>query len=105
MTAKTGRMLQGMLMLAVLMLAVLVLGASSVQTWIDQRTQTVVEQRLADELDVRIAELEAEVKRRKSPDGARYRALCFGPYVESGTEVYAVLGVSGCVDNRQVPGS
>ena len=26
--------------------------------------------------------------------------LCFGPYVEPGTEVYAVMGLLGCVTGR-----
>ena len=27
-------------------------------------------------------------------------SLCFGPYVEPGTEVYAVMGLQGCVTGR-----
>ena len=99
MRSQTGRILRLAVMVAVLGLAA-ALGASSATTWMHQREQTVEERRLAAELDVRIAELESEVDRRLSPEGTRRQALCFGPYVESGTEVYAVLGVSGCVTSR-----
>ena len=58
---------------------------------------------LATDLDARIAELEDEVARRTSDDGVRREALCFGPYVEPGTEVYAVMGLEGCVSQPQDP--
>ena len=99
MKPQTGRVVRVVVVMAVLGLAA-ALGASSVTTWFDQRDQTVEERRLAAELDARIATLEAEVDRRLSPEGARRQALCFGPFVEAGTEVYAVLGVSGCVTSR-----
>jgi len=99
MKPSTGRVVRLAVVLVVLGLAA-ALGASSVTTWVDQREQTVEERRLAAELDSRIAALESEVDRRLSPEGARRQALCFGPYVEPGTEVYAVLGVSGCVTSR-----
>lgn len=99
MRPSTGRVVRLAVVLVVLGLAA-ALGASSVTTWVDQREQTVEERRLAAELDARIETLESEVDRRHSPEGARRQALCFGPYVEPGTEVYAVLGVSGCVTSR-----
>ena len=78
-------------------------GASSVRTWMDQNTETAEAESVADELETRIAELEAEIARRTSDGGVRREALCFGPYVEPGTEVYAVLGLEGCVSQPQAP--
>ena len=72
-------------------------GASSVSTWMDQNAERAEAESLAVELDERIAELTAEVDARTSDDGVRREALCFGPYVAPGTEVYAVLGLEGCV--------
>ena len=83
--------------------AALLLGASSVRTWMDQNAQRREAQTIATELDARIAELEGEVARRTSNDGVRREALCFGPYVEPGTEVYAVMGLEGCVSQPQNP--
>ncbi len=77
--------------------AALLLGASSVRTWMDQNAQQAEAESLAVEIDGRIAALEAEVARRTSDDGVRREALCFGPYVEPGTEIYAVMGLEGCV--------
>jgi len=74
-----------------------VLGASSVRTWANQRSQIDEARRDADELDARIASLEAEIATRTSEEGARIEALCFGPYVEPGVEVYSIPGVDGCV--------
>lgn len=73
------------------------LGASSVRTWINQRDQVDDARRDAVELDARIASLEAEIATRTSSEGSRIEALCFGPYVEPGVEVYSIPGVDGCV--------
>lgn len=75
-------------------------GASSVSTWMDQNAERAEAESLATELDGRIAELIAEVDRRTSDGGVRREALCFGPYVAPGTEVYAVLGLEGCVSQQ-----
>lgn len=77
--------------------AALTLGASSVRTWMDQNAQRAEAEALAEELDARISDLRGEVARRTSIDGIRREALCFGPYVEPGTEIYAVMGLQGCV--------
>ena len=77
--------------------AALLLGASSVRTWMDQHAQQQEAEDLATELEARIAALEGEIARRTSDDGVRREALCFGPYVAPGTEVYAVMGLEGCV--------
>ena len=83
--------------------AALLLGASSMRTWMDQNAPQREAESIATDLDARIAELEAEVARRTSDDGVRREALCFGPYVEPGTEVYAVMGLDGCVSQPQDP--
>ena len=83
--------------------AAVLLGASSVRTWMDQNAQRQEAESLATELDARIADLEGEVARRTSDDGVRREALCFGPYVEPGTEVYAVMGLEGCVSQPRDP--
>lgn len=83
--------------------AAVMLGASSVRTWMDQNAQRQEAESLATELDARIADLEGEVARRTSDDGVRREALCFGPYVEPGTEVYAVMGLEGCVSQPRDP--
>lgn len=83
--------------------AALLLGASSMRTWMDQNAQQREAESLETELDARIAELEGEVARRTSDDGVRREALCFGPYVEPGTEVYAVMGLEGCVSPPSDP--
>jgi len=83
--------------------AALLLGASGIRTWRDQNAQQREAESVANELDARIAELEGEVARRTSDDGVRREALCFGPYVEPGTEVYAVMGLEGCVSQPQSP--
>ncbi len=92
------------LLLVVLVAATLagasVFGASSVRTWMDQNAQQAGAERSAVSLEVRLAELEDEIARRTSTDGVRREALCFGPYVEPGTEVYAVMGLQGCVTGR-----
>lgn len=75
-------------------------GASSCSTWMDQNAERAEAESLAVELDARIAELTAEVDARTSADGVRREALCFGPYVAPGTEVYAVLGLEGCVSQQ-----
>ena len=90
--------------LAVAMVAAaLLLGASSVRTWMDQNAQQREAESVGAELDARIATLEGEVARRTSDDGVRREALCFGPYVEPGIEVYAVMGLEGCVSQPQDP--
>lgn len=96
------RMLLVGLVVAMVAMALL-LGASSMRTWMDQNAQQREAESLATDLDVRIAELEGEVARRTSDDGVRREALCFGPYVAPGTEVYAVMGLEGCVSQPQDP--
>ena len=93
---RSGRFVRFALIGATVALAV-VLGASSVGTWAEQRQQLDDARREAAELDDRIASLEAEIATRTSDEGARIEALCFGPYVEPGVEVYSIPGVSGCV--------
>lgn len=90
-------------LVAAMVAAALLLGASSMRTWMDQNVQQREAESLATELDARIAELEGEVDRRTSDDGVRREALCFGPYVEPGTEVYAVMGLEGCVSQPEGP--
>ena len=85
------------------LIAATMFGASSVGTWFDQNAQQADAAHAARELDGRIAEFEDEVARRTSDEGVRREALCFGPYVEPGTEVYAVLGLNGCVGQPQAP--
>ena len=77
------------------------LGWSSVRTWMEQSDQQAAAERVAADLDARIADLEDEIDRRTSEEGVRREALCFGPYVEPGTEVYAVMGLRGCVTGQQ----
>ena len=93
---RSGRFVRLLLIGATIMLAV-ALGTSSVRTWVDQREQLDGARREASELDDRIASLEAEIATRTSAEGARIEALCFGPYVEPGVEVYSIPGVDGCV--------
>ena len=93
---RSGRFVRVLLIGATVGLAV-VLGASSVRTWAEQRDQLDDARREAADLDARIASLEAEIATRTSDEGARIEALCFGPYVEPGVEVYSIPGVSGCV--------
>jgi len=73
------------------------LGTSSIRTWVNQRDQLDGADREATELDTRIASLEAEIATRTSEESSRIEALCFGPYVEPGVEVYSIPGVDGCV--------
>ena len=77
--------------------AVVIFGAPSERTWSEQRNQIAAETALAAQLDAEISTLSAEVEIRTSEAGIRREALCFGPYVTPGTEVYAVIGVRGCV--------
>ena len=87
-----------LLVLAVVTVGMIVtFGTSSVRTGIAQVAETRDEERRAVELDARIAALSAEVELRTSEAGILREALCFGPHVRPGTEVYAVAGVSGCV--------
>ena len=90
------RLLAASLLVAMVLAAVL-LGASSVRTWMDQNARQQEAETLGSELDARITALDDEIARRTSDDGVRREALCFGPYVEPGTEVYAVMGLEGCV--------
>jgi len=83
-------MLGGTLSVAVLF------GLPSFQTWSDQRDQRAQAEQQAERLDAEIAHWEREVSRRTSEEAVRLAALCFGPYVEPGTEVYAVPGLKGC---------
>ena len=85
------------------LIAATMFGASSVRTWFDQNAHLADAEHAAVEFDGRIAELEDEIARRTSDEGVRREALCFGPYVEPGTEVYAVMGLSGCVGQPQAP--
>ena len=78
-------------------------GASSVRTWMDQNAQRVEAERTAVEFDSRVADLKDEIARRTSAGGVQREALCFGPYVEPGTEVYAVMGLNGCVGQSLGP--
>ena len=93
---RSGRLVRLLLIGATVMLAA-ALGTSSVRTWINQREQIDGAHRESVELDARIASLEAEIATRTSDEGARIEALCFGPYVEPGVEVYSIPGVDGCV--------
>ena len=77
--------------------AAALLGASSVRTWMELNEQQTVAEHAAVDLDERIVELEREIDRRTSAEAVRQAALCFGPYVEPGTEVYTILGLEGCV--------
>ena len=72
------------------------LGASSVQTWLDQNEQRAEAESTAADLDAQIDDLEAEVDWRTSDEAVRLAALCFGLFVEPGTETYAVTGLTGC---------
>ena len=85
------------------LIAATMFGASSVRTWFDQNAQLADAEHAAVGLDGRIAELTDEIERRTSDEGVRREALCFGPYVEPGTEVYAVMGLDGCVGQPQAP--
>ncbi len=87
----------GVVLVLGLFVAAAFLGASSVRTWFDQNRQRVEAEQTADELDAQITAWEGEIARRTSPEAVRQAALCFGPYVEPGTEVYAVLGLTGCL--------
>jgi cell division protein FtsB len=93
---RSGRVVRLLLLGATLALAA-ALATSSVRTWIDQREQLDEARREASDLDARIESLQAEIATRTSEDGARIDALCFGPYVEPGVEVYSIPGVDGCV--------
>ena len=84
-------------LLAGMLSAVAVLGASPVRTWMDQNHERSQAQHVATELEVRVVELEHEIERRTSDEAIRRSALCYGPYVEPGTEVYSIAGLSGCV--------
>ncbi len=83
--------------------AAVLLGASSVRTWMDQNAQQREAESVGAELDSRIAALEGEIARRTSDDGVQREALCFGLYVAPGTEVYAVMGLEGCVTQPADP--
>lgn len=93
---RSGRIVRLLLIGATITLAG-ALGTSSIRTWVNQRDQLDGADREASELDTRIASLEAEIATRTSEEGARIEALCFGPYVEPGVEVYSIPGVDGCV--------
>ena len=73
------------------------------RTWMEQNAQQQEAESLAAELDIRLADLEGEIARRTSDGGVRREALCYGPYVEPGTEVYAVMGLEGCVSQPEEP--
>ena len=100
---RSGRIVRLLLIGATITLAG-ALGTSSIRTWVDQREQLDGADREAIELDARIVSLEAEIATRTSEEAARIEALCFGPYVEPGVEVYSVPGVDGAasaaVDDR-----
>ena len=86
-----------------MVVAAVLLGASSVRTWMDQNAQQQEAESLGIELNARITALEGEIARRTSDGGVRREALCFGPYVKPGTEVYAVMGLEGCVTQPRDP--
>ena len=90
------RLLSATLLVGILSVAV-VLGASSVRTWMDQNHERSQAQHVATELEARIVGLEHDIARRTSDESIRRAALCYGPYVEPGTEVYAIAGLHGCV--------
>ena len=83
------------------LVAAVVFGASSVQTWMDQNAQLEEAEEAAAELNGQILELNDDIARRTTSDGVRREALCYGPYVAPGTEVYAVMGLRGCVSPPQ----
>lgn len=83
------------------LVAAVVFGASSVQTWMDQNAQLEEAEEAAAELNGQILELNDDIARRTTSDGVRREALCYGPYVAPGTEVYAVMGLQGCVSPPQ----
>ncbi|MCY4069165.1 MAG: hypothetical protein OXE79_08710 [Acidimicrobiaceae bacterium] len=87
----------------VIVAAASLLGASSVHTWIDQNAQRQQEELTNQQLEAEIAVLEDEIARRTSQDEVRREALCFGPYVAPGTEVYSVAGLEGCVSPSRAP--
>ena len=77
-----------------------IFGASSVRTWVEQNEIRAAAQQTATDLDRQITELEAEIDRRTSDEAVRREALCFGPFVPPGTEIYAVPGLQGCVSTH-----
>ncbi len=86
-------------------ITVLALNAPSVGLVFEQGSDINEAEREAKNIQAEIEVVQAELESRSSPDGMRLKFLCYGPYVEPGTEVYAVLGVSGCVqwDPRRTP--
>ncbi len=90
-------------LVVVIAAAASLLGASSVRTWIKQDDQQQEAESVKQQLNAEIAALEGEIARRTSDDGVRREALCFGPYVTPGTEVYSVSGLEGCVSRDRVP--
>ncbi len=85
-------------LLAVFVSLMIWVGESSVSTWMEQNRERSRADHDAAVLDGRIAELEQEIRRRTSDEAVRREALCFGPYVEPGTEVYTIVGLRGCVE-------
>ena len=73
------------------------LAAIPVGTWMEQRDELDDARRRAAELEAEIAEIQAEIDWVVGEDGFKIAARCYGPYVEPGTEVYAVPGLQGCV--------
>ena len=100
MTKWARRLVWAALVVGTLAVAAL-LGASSVRTWIDQNEQRAEEERVADDLEERIGDLEAEIEWRNSDEAVRQAALCFGLFVEPGTEAYSVTGLAGCAGQSQ----
>ncbi len=86
------------LALATSVVIVVVLGGPSIGVAFEQRAEIRQAEILAQQLDAQIDAYTAEIEARSGAAGARREALCYGPYVEPGTEVYSVLGVSGCVN-------
>ena len=95
MTKWARRLVWAALVVGTLAVAAL-LGASSVRTWLDQNDQRAEAERVADDLEAQIVDLEAEIEWRTSVEAVRQAALCFGLFVEPGTEAYAVTGLAGC---------
>ncbi len=98
----TRRILLLVLVTAILSVALL-LGRSSLSTWNEQDRQRSQAEQVTRELEERVNVLEQELKWRTSDEAVRQAALCFGPYVEPGTEVYTVAGLRGCVAPRALP--
>lgn len=79
------------------------LGYPTLRGWLHLRGESHTAEEETHQLDSRIADLEAEIELRTSEEGVVRKALCFGPFVEPGSEVYAIAGVAGCVNAPTQP--